>query len=491
MVLTEIDGKLGGESNPVPVRLTEADPEWARGSDGVCEACHTAGGEPHPDTKNPGNHNLNQDCRKCHDTHPASFQPNATSSSCTDCHNTAQGARRPVLDDFGLRSHHLIGDATDSQCEVCHDTSQHMGGTVVLKDPDNPGASITYTSGGSLESFCLGCHDANGAAGDTDPFNDGGSPVDIGASWFASAHQASGKTCMGDGTGGCHDNGHGSRKKKLLAQAGVAATAPALAEEEEGFCYQCHTAIEGEFGLASRHDVAYAEQNAHGSRVECVNCHNPHVSTITQPLIDPDAPSVLAADAVADFCLRCHDGAPPAGVTFPSQSPGSGYNKSRWVGSKHQLTGLVTCGSCHAPHGSTQAALKTLQYDQADFVTYSHGSDQYALCWQCHDEDKVVRTATGVSANNAFGTRHSLHVRTESAACIICHDVHAAYDDGEDGLMSFAYPVKKGWDFSLGANTLSSAFADTGTNKGTCRLTCHGMGHSPESYTGVDANTLK
>jgi predicted CXXCH cytochrome family protein len=395
------------------------------------------------------------------------------------------------VDQFGLLSHHVIGDVTDTQCEVCHDTSEHMGGTVRLKDPDDPGTTITYTDGASIEGFCLGCHDSDGANGDTTPFDDGGTPTDVAAGWLGSIHGSLNITCAGDGINGCHGSAHGSEKRHLLGPADVPATAPALAEEEEGFCYQCHSTIETEFARPSRHDVAYADQNAHGSKVECTNCHNPHVSTLAQPLIDPDDPWTLLAGNETDFCLACHDGSPPAGVTFPSMSPGSGYDKSRWVGSLHQVTGAVSCGNCHERHGSGEDSLKVARYDQEDFVTYSHGSDQYALCWQCHDEDKTVRTAGGSSADNAFGTRHSLHVRSERSACIMCHDVHFSYDAGEDGLVSYAYPVKQGWSFSLGSQTLSTAFRDTGTNRGSCYLSCHGEGHNPLSYTGVNADTLK
>jgi predicted CXXCH cytochrome family protein len=370
-----------------------------------------------------------------------------------------------------------------------------MSGAVLLNDPDGAATSITYSGAASLEDFCLACHDANGAAGDAEPFDDGGMPANIAAGWPTSAHKTGGQTCAGDGADGCHGSAHGSEKRYLLGPAEVPATRPGLVEEEEGFCYQCHPGVETEFGRSSRHDVAHADQNANGSKIECTNCHNPHVSTLAQPLIDPDMTDVVFSGNETDFCLACHDGAAPAGLSFPSKSPGSGYNKSRWTGSKHQLSGQAVCTNCHERHASSQGSLKRLRYDQTDHVTYSHGSEQYALCWQCHDEDKVVRTAEGSSADNAFGTRHSLHVRSESASCIECHDVHFSYDGGEDGLMGYAYPVKEEWTFSLTTSgttyTLSSAFRDTGTNKGSCYLSCHGQGHNPETYTGVDADTLK
>jgi len=300
---------------------------------------------------------------------------------------------------------------------------------------------------------------------------------------------------MGDGTSGCHSIGHGSLKRKLLAPGDSAATSPYLTEEEEGFCYQCHTSTQSEFARASHHDVAYSDQNAHSSKVECTNCHNPHLASVSHPLVNPDNPQSAWTGSEAEFCLKCHDGAAPQSVEFPEGSSGTGYNKSAWLQGSHHLSGQVVCTDCHLPHGSTQASLKTLRYDQIDSLSYTHGSGQYELCWQCHSEDKVVRDAAGTKASNAFGTNHDRHVRGQKAACITCHDPHAPFDAGEDGLISFVYPVKLGWSFSLTSDgttyTQSSAFRDTGINRGGCYLTCHTEAHHEESYQGTEVSTLK
>ncbi|MBE7558572.1 hypothetical protein HS125_06380 [bacterium] len=436
MIRAVVDGFLGGMSAPSSVTLTSASPGWVQtDGTGICEACHRAGGPAHPDTHHPGNHNLGSDCRLCHDNHTGSFQASASETSCLGCHGTAQGSRRAAGADFMLRSHHVVGGATDGDCRVCHDVSQHAGGTVRLIDYNQTGSVVEFTSDAALEPFCLGCHDADGAGGDTTPFSDGVPVQNVTTGWDAGAHKAAGVSCMGDGTTGCHGNGHGSRKKHLLAQPYTPPTAPGYVEEEEGFCYRCHGEVQGQFALASRHDVAYGDQAVEGGKVECVHCHNPHLATHQHPLVNPDSRANAWTGGETGFCLVCHDGAPPTGVAFPAQSPGSGYNKSRFVGTKHDGAGR-TCGHCHAPHGSAQASLKSLRYDQLDSVVWSFGSAQYALCWQCHDEAKTVRSGSGANANNAFGTRHDKHVRGERASCIICHDVHAGYDAGEDGLIS-------------------------------------------------------
>ena len=67
MIRESIDGGLG--AGPVPVSLKDdlknldpsADPD-----NGVCDVCHAQGGQPHPDTNHPGNHNHGIKCVLCH-----------------------------------------------------------------------------------------------------------------------------------------------------------------------------------------------------------------------------------------------------------------------------------------------------------------------------------------------------------------------------------------------------------------------------------------
>src|SRR5512139_2764973 len=166
------------------------------------------------------------------------------------CHGAAIGSRRQVLGaggDFAsnpsVTSHHVQGgaDPTEAQCLVCHDVSQHTQGTVRLRQADT-GTVISYSTPASLEPFCLGCHDADGAlttavnaAAPLSPFGDGatlgtvpyGAGVTIASSWSgSSAHRAQGLTCAGTGAAGtgCHGrsgavNGHGSVTQGLLTNS--------------------------------------------------------------------------------------------------------------------------------------------------------------------------------------------------------------------------------------------------------------------------------
>ncbi len=112
--------------------------------------------------------------------------------SCVACHATARGTRRAILGEFGLNAHHVnaIGvtdTVTNNDCGVCHmegiafsgdiNGAYHANGFVELRDPDNGQALTGFSSftrdlnSAFLESwvvevqnsFCLKCHDGNGA----------------------------------------------------------------------------------------------------------------------------------------------------------------------------------------------------------------------------------------------------------------------------------------------------------------------------------------
>ncbi len=472
-------------------------------SDGVCTACH-ATTTYHRSDGTGASHNDGADCTTCH-AHRAGFAPSGA-TSCTACHGTPQGTRRSVTGEFALASHHAGGaSVTDGDCTVCHDMSEHRSGSVRLINVDDPTNTALVVSlatdpmtdpaaASLLEPFCLACHDTDGANGSA-PFADGQMPVAIdAATWTSSSHRAGQMRCIGDGsTFGCHSSGHGSKKRSMLAPWDASQTAVSgdPLREEEGFCYACHDAsgpassdIESAFALASHHNVSALDQTD-GSRVECVNCHNPHKAATGARLIDPDTHTVWTGSD-QDFCLVCHDGAAPAGVTFPPTSTGTGFNKSVFVGTTHDLQlGADACGHCHAPHGTAHAPMLDARYVVADNNNYSTGDGDYALCWQCHGENAVIQQ------DNAFEDLHKKHVKGERSPCIICHDVHVGFDSGEVGLIDLAYAVQAGYDvtFLSGDDGSSSFWLNSGGGRGSCAIRCHGKKHDPKSYDRLGGST--
>ena len=91
---------------------------------------------------------------------------------------------------------------------------------------------------------------------------------------------------------------------------------------------------------------------------DCLLCHdNSKHRTGVVSLVDPDSGGAKPWTGTrTEFCLTCHDGDPPANISFPAESAGSGYDKSKFVGSTHALKGQG-CTDCHLPHGSPYPSL--------------------------------------------------------------------------------------------------------------------------------------
>jgi len=128
-------------------------------------------------------------------------------------------------------------------------------------------------------------------------------------------------------------------------------------------CAQCHPRSDvqgrrqilgpgGEFEMSSKHISGTIEDK------NCLLCHDDsqHGNGVVS-LVNPDSGGTKAWTGTrTEFCLTCHDGDPPAGISFPTKSVGSGYDKSKFRGSAH-APGEQGCSSCHNPHGSSYPSL--------------------------------------------------------------------------------------------------------------------------------------
>ncbi len=190
--------------------------------------------------------------------------------ACSTCHGSIVGTRRQVLGaagDFNKESHHVISYASrtseiivDNDCRVCHNMANHTSGTVRLAHKDNALVVIYQPANpASLESFCLSCHDSNGANGNMSPFT-GGNTLGAGrnvagnkiAGYWNSAfttHKSRGLTCAGTGSPntGCHGNNrsinmHGSSSRGLLSQNMTNPINPTAAYNYNDYrlCFDCH-----------------------------------------------------------------------------------------------------------------------------------------------------------------------------------------------------------------------------------------------------------
>lgn len=132
---------------------------------------------------------------------------------------------------------------------------------------------------------------------------------------------------------------------------------------KEGSCARCHPregvygrrqilGPSGEFDMASKHFDGTIEDK------HCLLCHdNSRHRTGVVSLIDPDSGGARPWTGTrTGFCLTCHDGEPPAHISFPDKSGGSGFDKMKFSGSP--LAQIEEgCSYCHKPHGSFYPSL--------------------------------------------------------------------------------------------------------------------------------------
>ncbi|MFC1531418.1 hypothetical protein ACFL5T_04165 [Gemmatimonadota bacterium] len=450
--------------------------------DGVCEVCHTAT-DYHKNIGPPGSHNFTDDCTACH-LHGSGFA--GAGGGCAGCHSSTQGTRRIIVSEFDRTTHHVdwaggglanSGEIPDSDCTTCHDQSAHQAGNVRLWDVDDPGntAASTVLTGdpnsssteaAKLESFCLTCHDADGANGNTTPFTGGATvpPIDATA-WAASSHEGSASLagCYGNGMFGCHASGHGSEKLNMLTPANAAATAPAYAEEEEGFCFNCHDSdgpagsdVDSVYGepvlwvtaavgandnteLNNRHEVEYAVQATSGAKIECTDCHDPHRATAAQPWkTDPDPTDgripgtgqvFAGTDALSEFCMDCHDGSFPSTVTAPTTAlddirttwatdamGGAGGSPAIRSGYGWGLDQVLPCLACHTPHTSSNLfhAVPVVMSQDGTTPVPSDGGAGYEFT------NNNIRDVT-INGYDWCNTCHTGSMGGKKADCFGCH----------------------------------------------------------------------
>jgi len=167
-----------------------------------------------------------------------------------------------------------------------------------------------------------------------------------------------------DGCIDCHsDSDYHHAKLQDCANCHVGEMGNANFGVKDESCAQCHPrdgvhgrrqilGSGGEFDMASRHVSGTIEDK------DCLLCHDnrQHRNGVVS-LLDPDSGGTRAWTGTRTaFCLTCHDGDPPAKISFPAKSAGSGYDKSKFQGSAHAL-GEQGCSNCHNSHGSTYPSL--------------------------------------------------------------------------------------------------------------------------------------
>jgi predicted CXXCH cytochrome family protein len=226
----------------------------------------------------------------------------------------------------------------------------------------------------------------------------------------------------------------------------------------------------------------------------------------------------------ADYqvCFKCHSGwtTLPAGskdmsVIFnpsnqsahPVEAPGRNTNTfmiaslTNGTGLPHlTITSLVTCADCHnndqipltislvssytglivrGPHGavsnaSMSGSILRGSYRLTQSATYS--ATNFSVCFVCHSPAPFPSSSTTQRNDTRFNW-HGYHMVTEHAACVDCHsDTHGTKLASVAGNTNYTRLV------SFGPAVTGTRTWNTTATGGNCTLTCHGQGHSGNSY---------
>lgn len=352
---------------------------------------------------------------------------------CIDCHSTQRGIRRAVtgaIGNFGgnaaIKSKHIAGagDPTAAQCQICHEMTQHMGGTVRLPDMDNPSTIINVTALTDAETFCLSCHDADGANGNMSPFADGqtlgagnyNQSTKIDANWNKTyGHGKAGISCVGIGepNTGCHSNGHGSEYTGMLSRrltlplltSGGWAPGPYQAPADEvhyDLCFHCHDAY-----AATRPDIT--KESILGVKAGST-FDNHHGWWVWPPYY------------IANITTYFRD------ANISGLSPAKPYNDTPDWGNYHNLhywhleDGLwnyrgttysgVSCTTCHSVHGSNTEF--GYVYDEFELTRYvMPNGDEYATINKANLASQPINCNWwGAGCHNVMGDKHMWYFPT-------------------------------------------------------------------------------
>ena len=206
-----------------------------------------------------------------------------------------------------------------------------------------------------------------------------------------------------------------------------------LAEQTPDLCYYCHEEPE---------TAHYGHQPVTDGT--CLACHEVHGSSNPALLKLPDP----------DLCFSCH--------------PMDGSKIIR-----HSAIDNGGCMICHLPHGAAFRSLLTERFPEGEYAPA--GTENFGLCFLCHDTDLLDAEQTEWATNFRNGdlNLHHLHIRGDKGrSCILCHNLHASGQKFliEDRIMFGDWEMKMNFTYH--------------ENGGSCLPGCHGK--KPYTRLGND-----
>ena len=229
---------------------------------------------------------------------------------------------------------------------------------------------------------------------------------------------------------GCH-SGHGADNPMMLK------------DEAPQLCFPCHREIEKTATTSTcQHGVVTKPDG-------CMMCHTPHASNVKY---------ILKSDP-ASLCMSCHN----KPVAISKDETLVAFKELEDKKFMHGPVAQKDCKGCHLTHGSNHFRLLEKAYPPRFYAPYK--SENYGLCFSCHQEDlsRTEKTTQLTDFRNGEINMHYLHVNKaeRGRTCRSCHQTHASNLPKH---IRASVPYGK-WDLPVN-------FTKTKTG-GTCAPGCH------------------
>jgi predicted CXXCH cytochrome family protein len=211
--------------------------------------------------------------------------------------------------------------------------------------------------------------------------------------------------------------------------------------ENKDLCYRCHKEMQ-------KHIAESAVQHTALKKEKCTGCHTAHSSNYPRQLKSP----------TKELCYVCH-----------------GEMGAQVQNAKH-LHGPVKqndCYACHDPHGAGFTKVLKKAFPPQFYMPYR--TENYALCFDCHNKDIALNEFTTklTDFRNGDQNMHFLHVNKDpkGRSCKACHEVHAG---NQEKHVRREVPFGKAWKLPV-------KYTKTPTG-GRCVVGCH----KPKEYDRVN-----